>query len=220
LLLRRVTRLRPILLNLSAVDRAAAEQFSLQASPARAAAISVEAFSNATLTVEWNKTVQADKNGTVIWSGRVEGVPFGMATLVVNGSVATGSITRGDGFTYQIRTAADGTHWLLEIDQTRQPFRDDPLQPPRLAPGAVKMQAEASDDGGVIDLLVLYTAAARIGPGGTTQMHQLVDLAVAETNQAYANSGVTHRIRTAHVGEINYVESGDSGVDLTRLRMK
>lgn len=203
-----VKRIRPILLNSRALDPTAP--------------ISVEAFSNVTLNVQWNKAFQADKNGTVILSGTVAGAPFGMATLVVNGSIATGSITRGDGFVYQIRTAPDGTQWVLEIDQSQLPFRDDPVQPPKLPAGVVRMQTAepASDEGDVIDVLVLYTAAARIAAGGTTQMHQLVTLAVAETNLAYTNSNVTHRIRLAHVGEINYLESGDSGVDLTRLRTK
>ena len=40
---------------------------------------------------------------------------------------------------------------------------------------------------------------------------------VAETNQAYAASGVRQRLALAHRSEVAYTESGDSGVDLRRL---
>jgi hypothetical protein len=53
-----VKRIRPIHLNSQAVDPTTS--------------ISGEAFSNVTLNVQWNKAVQADKNGTVILSGTVE----------------------------------------------------------------------------------------------------------------------------------------------------
>ena len=46
----------------------------------------------------------------------------------------------------------------------------------------------------------------------------MIDLLVAETNQAYGNSGVIHRIRLVLREEVDYVEDGDSGIDLGRLQ--
>ncbi len=74
------------------------------------------------------------------------------------------------------------------------------------------------DDGSVIDVLVVYTPAARDAEGGTSQIQALVDLWVAETNQAYADSGVVQRIALVGREQVDYVESSESLDDLRRLR--
>ena len=74
------------------------------------------------------------------------------------------------------------------------------------------------DDGSVIDVLVVHTPAARDAEGGTAQIQALVDLWVAETNRAYADSGVVQRIALVGREEVDYVESGDPIDDLYRLR--
>ena len=40
---------------------------------------------------------------------------------------------------------------------------------------------------------------------------------MAETNQAYAQSGITQRLFLVHMAEVAYAESGNIGVDLPRL---
>ena len=65
--------------------------------------------------------------------------------------------------------------------------------------------------------MVVYTPAVRHKAGGRAGAEALVDLFVAETNQAYANSGVTHRIRLVSRQETEYIEDGNSFVDLGRL---
>ena len=65
-----------------------------------------------------------------------------------------------------------------------------------------------SDDGSVIDLLVVYTPEARVQEGGTSAMESLIDLAESETNAAYANSGVTHVVDVVAKQEISFSESG------------
>lgn len=64
-----------------------------------------------------------------------------------------------------------------------------------------------ADDGSVIDLLVVYTAEARIAEGGTSAMDSLIDLAESETNAAYSNSGVSHAIRVVARQEISFSEN-------------
>ena len=49
-------------------------------------------------------------------------------------------------------------------------------------------------------------------------MEALINLAVEETNTAFANSLINPRIRLVHTAEVSYVETGDMGVDLSRLR--
>ena len=67
-----------------------------------------------------------------------------------------------------------------------------------------------------IDLAVFYTAAARRAAGGRAAIEAEIDLMVAETNQAYRDSGVTQRVVLTAREEVQYVEA-DYYADVTRL---
>ncbi|MCY4506224.1 MAG: M12 family metallo-peptidase, partial [Acidobacteria bacterium] len=69
-----------------------------------------------------------------------------------------------------------------------------------------------------IDVAVVHTPAAREAAGGADAIAALIDLMVAETNQAYAASGVHQRLELVGRSEVPYDETGDSDLDLTRLR--
>lgn len=73
------------------------------------------------------------------------------------------------------------------------------------------------DDGSIIDVMVLYSQAARSAAGGTAAMHALIDLAVAETNDAFERSLVTTRLRLVHRQEVAYTETNDVELDSDRL---
>ena len=68
-----------------------------------------------------------------------------------------------------------------------------------------------------MDVLVVYTPAAREAAGGTAEIEAVIDLMVAETNQAYETSGVRLRVALVERSEVDYEETGDSGLDLGRL---
>ena len=67
-----------------------------------------------------------------------------------------------------------------------------------------------------IDVAVFYTSAAREEAGGTAEIEAVIDLMVAETNEAYQASGVHHRLALVARSEVQYTEAGD-GRDLGRL---
>ena len=69
-----------------------------------------------------------------------------------------------------------------------------------------------------VDLAVVYTPAAREAAGGTAAIEAVIDLMIAETNQAYAASGVRHNMALVARAEVPYAETGDSSIDLDRLR--
>ena len=73
------------------------------------------------------------------------------------------------------------------------------------------------DDGTVIDLMVVYTAAARIAAGGTASIVARINSAVADTNQAFTNSLINTSVSLVHTQEVVYAETGDSLTDLPRL---
>ena len=68
-----------------------------------------------------------------------------------------------------------------------------------------------------IDVAVVYTPAVRAAMDGTAAVEAEIDLMVAETNQAYAASGVHHRLALVRMSEVAYTETGDSSLDLHRL---
>ncbi len=85
---------------------------------------------------------------------------------------------------------------------------------------ALSAPAWTEEPNTVVDLLLLYTQAARIQAGGTELMHAKLELAVSEMNQALAKSQVDLTIEIAAAQEVDYVESGDLGKDLDLLRGK
>lgn len=73
------------------------------------------------------------------------------------------------------------------------------------------------DDGSVIDVLVVYTAQARVGAGGTANIQALIDLAIADTNAAFLRSEVGVSLSLVHREEVVYTETGNSDIDGPRL---
>jgi len=197
-------------------------------SPSGAAVMQLNLTANTAFTMSRDHVEGLQDSDTLVWYGRVEGVPYGTAVFVVNGNSVTGHVTRGDGTVYEVRTAEDGSQWTLEIDQSLFPETDDAVSIRRddsSAPSARPANDSANaadtdtDSSSTIDILVLYTPAARIAAGGATGIQQLIQLGIAETNQGYANSGVIQRVRLVHAGEVHYSESsGGISTDLTRLR--
>ena len=160
--------------------------------------------------------VEATSAGHALW-GRLDGVGLGTFTLVVNGRVVIGTVRTPDAV-YTIRTAGDGTYVIRQIDESSLPPLGEPLEP-HLSPRDAPAEAHdvPSDDGSEIDVMVVYTPLAKHLEGGRAAIEALIDLFVAETNQAYANSGVIHRINLMLREEVDYTEDGGSSIDLNRL---
>ena len=161
--------------------------------------------------------VEPTSSGHALW-GNLDGVELGTMTLVVNGSVVVGTV-RTPVAVYTIRTVSDGTYVIRQIDESSLPPLGEPLGGPLSAP-EVRSQADdvPLDDGSEIDVMVVYTPLAKRREGGRAAIEALIDLFVAETNQAYANSRVTHRIRLVLREEVDYTEDGNSFIDLDRLQ--
>ena len=68
-----------------------------------------------------------------------------------------------------------------------------------------------------IDVAVVYTPAAREAAGGASAIEAGIDLMIAETNEAYAASGVPQRLALAGRSEAPYTET-DGHLDVRRLR--
>ena len=77
--------------------------------------------------------------------------------------------------------------------------------------------ARCTEEAVTVDVAVFYTPGARTAAGGTAAVEAVIDLMIAETNQAYEASGVRHRVALVARSEVDYVETGDSHLDLGRL---
>lgn len=149
-------------------------------------------------------------------SGRLEGIPFGTVALVRNRDVVLGKV-RTPLAVYTIRTLGAGIHVIERSDP--ETFREHPPLTPDIsaAPRESRAGPADADDGSTIDVFVFWTAAARRDAGGSRQIQTAIDLAVVETNDAYAASGARQRIELVGAVEVNYEESGRLTVDLGRL---
>ena len=79
-------------------------------------------------------------------------------------------------------------------------------------------QAQVVPDPSVIDVAVFYTPAIKNEYGGTEGIKARIDMLVAETNMAYAASGVNQTINLVAVEEVTgYTEGTTTHEDLARL---
>lgn len=171
-------------------------------------------FEDTSLVLQFTRTEPIGINGTA-YIGTVAGIAFSSAVLVEENGVVSGNVNvLGD--KYQIRNFGGTGHVIRQIDPAA--LAPDHVIPPASGPvdsRPVRVNASAptvaaintaADDGSLIDVLVVYTPAARISQGGTAAIKSLINLGITETNNAYANSQVTQRVRLVYAGELNYAE--------------
>lgn len=171
--------------------------------------------------------VESNLSGSYTWLGELAGVPHSSVILIVRDGLVTGKVALlGD--IYTIVPIDDNLHVIAQVD----PHVIDPetqidfiLPPVDDTSGTSDSEVAvshgmdiltASDDGKMLDLLVLYTDDARIERGSTEAIESLIELGVAESNRAYEQSGVTQRLYLVHMEEVNHTESSNS-VDLNRF---
>jgi peptidyl-Asp metalloendopeptidase len=139
--------------------------------------------------------------------------PINTAMLVRSGDQITGNV-HFEGVWYKIRPLRTGGHAIVEVDSRAFP----PDHPPEFDRAPTTRMPETSPlikADTVIRVMVHYTSAAANASGNISS---LIDLAVAETNQGYTNSGVLIDVVLAHKGSISYTESGNFSTDLARYR--
>ena len=123
---------------------------------------------------------------------------WGLSGPLPSGLIERSSLEELDIFATQLCAPAAWQEWLATIEFF----------------GAL---CEAGDEVATVDVAVVYTPAARELAGGKAGIEAAIDLMVAETNEAYAASGVRHRMALVERSEVRYSETGDGGYDLERL---
>jgi hypothetical protein len=217
-----IKRFRNVKINLTALNAqadASAQQIGSND------AVDLNLFDDANLTAVRIKTEKSADGKSESWIGRIEGMRVGQAVLTVSGDLVAGTINTDDGRLFEIRPTGKGLHVIRELNPDAFPEDLEPLETPIPAAGDnLESDSPAEfDTGSTIDVMVLYTPAARTAAGGTAAMNTEVDNAIALANTGYQNSGVTQRLRLVYKGEISYSESSPNTLtgyqtDLARLR--
>lgn len=187
--------------------------------------IHLSLFPDAQFDVEELKSYRSNDGSTHLWHGRIVGMRRGHVVLAATGDIVSANITTDSSAFYQIRQVDGMLHVVEQVDAVAGLSREDTLAAP--AEQLVKeMQSErraeseprnAAGDT-VIDVLVAYTVKARNAAGGTTAIQNRIQLAVAEVNQSFVNSGVQAELNLVNSLEVNYDEASGNGTALVRLR--
>ncbi|GEM_PF-1768394 len=184
-------------------------------------------FDDVTVRVRFDRVTHVNRSMTS-WVGRLgDGSdPDAWYTLVRNGDAVVAHFWLADGRVFKLRPVSEDAarHIAVELDsmgfESCATCEEEHGSRSHIAPnqnGAVVARG-CEDDGTVIDVLVVYTPAARNAAGGTASIQALAVSAIEATNQSYLNSGVQTTVRLAHLAEVDYSESGSFGTDLSNLR--
>lgn len=153
----------------------------------------------------------------ILYQGKIKGYPDSSIYLTRRKNNIAADINL-DFKDYEIRFVKNNIH---KISQMNYAFLPEDIDDQVIPPDPIKpIMGSLIDSGAIIDVLIAYTAQARVSQGGTTAMLNLIDLAVAKTNAAYQNSLVNFRINLVGTVETAYVESGNASTDLARLASK
>ncbi len=208
-----VIRSRRVIVNFEVMEKA---RYPIPYDAATAGHLTLNLFDDAIFNAVMDR-VELNRNGSYTWVGHLETVAYSHVFLVVYENVLVGKISTPT-TVYQVAYSGDGVHTITQFDPTHFPDEAQPLVAPAAEPPTYPAAPSAAGDGAVIDLLVLYTAAASSAAGGDSVLENEILLAVAETNQVYLNSGITQRLDLVHTAKAaGYIEAGNIYTDLLRL---
>lgn len=165
--------------------------------------------------------VEPAHGGGLIWSGRVSGDPESSVLFSLVGDTVSASVRWADDL-FRVSYAGNGAHWVTLVDQLAfQPCGTNASHeialPDPSAQGGGGSRAGNPD----IDVMVVYTTAAKNAKGGTSAMQSLINLAVTETNSAYTSSTATQQLVLVHTEEmVGYTEPSSMSTMLSDLRGK
>jgi hypothetical protein len=161
------------------------------------------------------QSVVSMKTGQLTWHGKLLNSDESAVTITVVDQAVTGSVQVGERL-FKWHDTGNGLHLLSQVEPVEPLPELEPV--PVRTPGNDPARGPDSDDGTQIDVLVVYTPASRERYGGQAGIESLINQAIAESNQAYADSEIFTQVNLVHTAEVQYTESGNMGTDLSRLR--
>jgi hypothetical protein len=137
------------------------------------------------------------------WRGSLDGSADYQVVLSVAGDAVAGFISAPEGIWELVPSTVKGESWLIELDADRLPPCRGPIDPGPDGGGSVA-KAEPSepglrDSGERVDVLLMYSPAARDAAGGVNQITAQAQAAVDSANTVFANSGMRMRFRAVSI---------------------
>ena len=180
-------------------------------------------------------SVNENPGGGYSMSGKLEGEPLSHFLATAHEDAFVASITTGDEIPqhFAIGMNALGVHEIQKINPNQSHSCEGAITPPiALSSEKPILQSDEQDQSPevnadevpgdetntIIDVMIVYTAAAKNNRGGQSAIIAAANQAVNWTNIAFANSGLDLSYRLAHAGEVPYTESGSSNTDLRSLQ--
>ncbi len=169
---------------------------------------------------------RTDKSGQIngyVWVGHVVDYPQSEVTLSVVGAVMAGTVTLSASERYEIQVVDAPVHLIQQLKPSMEhnSMVDDAVLVPETAEPFNLPPNETdscSDDGAQLDVMVLYTSAARETQGGTAAIEAWINERVSQMNSANGASQVNFTPNLVHVAEVDYQASNSIYTDLSRLR--
>jgi peptidyl-Asp metalloendopeptidase len=162
--------------------------------------------------------------GSLVWKGKVvdsAGMHIAAGQDLIDDSVIFVKTARGitgtvrvDGQLYKIMPGKNGTHNVMEMNDADMPEEHPPEAIQALESESqfdvnhyTNMLANVTPNAAAADMkvLVAYTSSAK---NATSDINGLIQLAVAETNTGYSNSGINATMSLVHSYQVNYTEVG------------
>jgi peptidyl-Asp metalloendopeptidase len=178
--------------------------------------------------------VQTNPSGSQVWFGHLKDAKPRPAinkevrrdeqnsvTLVRRGNGITGSV-RVSGKLYRIQPMPDGTHAVIEVDESKMPDEHPAsyrtMFDKAMREGKLTRTVSADTPPGTTQTIrVGVVASAQAVAGYAGDMQALMELAVAETNTGYTNSNIGINMELAGYYADSYSEVGDFNTDLSRF---
>jgi hypothetical protein len=189
------------------------------------------------LDISYDRHVEHD-SGDWTWIGHIAGHPEQQTVLTFGAHAAFGSIGQPDGPPLRL-TVRNGSSWVVETDPGKialidnaatRPRKPDYRIPPKLpgsagiagagamhAASAPAMSAATATSTSTVDLVIGYTSGfstANNGKSGAvTRLNFMVDVA----NAAYANSGISAKVRLVGTVAVSYTDASANDDTLEKL---
>ena len=139
-------------------------------------------------------------------SGRVAGGGVGFVTLVVHEDAAAGSIWTPEA-EYELSSLGSGVHALRDVTNA-PPFECGGALPSESLAANATAQG-GTDDGSVVDILVVWTPEAEEKWGGGAAVRSRIDLLIAYINDAFERSGAFVSLNLVGAEQVDYAEAAD-----------
>ena len=171
--------------------------------------LSLNLFDDLTVTMTPAAVETIGPAQTSVLVGENDAATGGQSRFAQTSGVLYGVVRTSGRLHYEIAPVGGEAYVIREIDQTSYPEEHEVMVPEASLPRSADTAkaGTAADDGSTIDIMVVYTPAARDAVGGTAAMASHIALGISETNQGYANSGLVQRFRLVYSGEVAYTET-------------